>query len=83
MGYNCVPGGCTNISGCTSIFPGSQTCLTCNAALYDPTPVNNLCLCLVGTLVNNICVNIAGCITPMVMGDGSVGCEFCNSTSLF
>ena len=41
--YRLVTGGCTDIVGCTAIYPGTNICLSCLAALYDPAPIDNAC----------------------------------------
>ena len=39
-----------------------------------------ICECLEGNLLNGICNTIAGCIDPVLLPSGEVGCYSCNSS---
>ena len=42
--------------------------------------VDNLCSCIIGTLVSGICTTLEGCNNPFVASDGSQSCLTCNTT---
>ena len=55
----------------------------CNSSAFNSTPVSGICECLNGTLTNGACVVSEGCLTPLVLPDGSVLCNFCNISRKF
>ena len=51
--------------------------------ILDSTPVDRICVCLEGTLKNDLCTPDDGCIAPLILEDGSTLCYFCNITAGF
>jgi cysteine-rich repeat protein len=66
---SCVPEGCTTYAP----VPGTVTCTACNATLYDPTPVGNVCPCIF--LQGGVCTLLL--YGPNCTAIGFTCCENC------
>ncbi len=62
------------------LMGGEEYCLACEIPTFEPTPVNGVCKCQTGDLINGVCNTIEGCLAPQTAPDGSVSCLFCDIT---
>ena len=68
---------CTTIIGCTEPVKyqdGSRGCIECNTLQFNFKPVDNLCVCTEGVLLQETCNIVPGCI----VADGKTACTSCN-----